>query len=366
MRQRRPPARLIIAAAAALLCGPHPTHAQAPPGAPAGLFTRVGDVPLGAATSRTDYESFDPASQRLYIAKMGAGAVIVFDTGQNRVEVALPGFPKATGILAVPERHRLYVSVPGAGLAGAVSAGLGMIGLSSGHGALAVLDTTTLHQLARLPAGVFPDGITDDPKDARIFVSDELGGAVMAFDATANTLLARIDTHGEVGNVRYDPLTARVYAPVQSRNALAVIDPATLHMVRSDPLPGGRHPHGLILAPGAAIGYVACDGDDRLLVVDLAAGRVIGSAPLGHDPDVLAIDPGLRRLYVAAESGTLSTFDITDARAPRPLGDVFVGKGAHAVAVDPVSHRLFLALADLDGQAVLRILVPARVGNAPH
>jgi hypothetical protein len=72
----------------------------------------------------------------------------------------------------------------------------------------------------------------------------------------------------------------------------------------------------------------------------------------------LAIDPGSDRLYVAAESGNLSTYDIRRVATPVALGDVFVADGAHTLAVDPVSHRLYFALADVDGRSVLRVLQP--------
>jgi DNA-binding beta-propeller fold protein YncE len=233
-----------------------------------------------------------------------------------------------------------------------------MAGLSSGHGVVAVRDTRTLKELARLPGGVFPDGITYDPKNHRVFVSDELGSAVSAIDADADKFIGRIETGGEVGNVRYDPGTDRVYVPVQSHNELIVIDPERRTVVARHALAGCEHPHGFIVAPVGGLGYVACDGNDRLLTVDLLTARVLNKQPVAHDPDVLAIDAKANRLYVATESGNLSTFNIAAANAPVSLGDAFVAKDAHTVAVDPVSHRLYFALANLNGHAVLRVLAP--------
>jgi DNA-binding beta-propeller fold protein YncE len=322
------------------------------------LFSLAGDFPLGQGTNRADYQSFDPTSGRLYIAKMGAGKLLVFDTTQNKLIAERDGFPKVTGVLAVPELHRIYASVPGAGLVPSIFVGLGMAGLSSGRGAIAILDTTDLHEIARLPGGVFPDGIAYDPKERRIFVSDELGSAVLVIDADTNRMVARIDAGGEVGNVRYDPVTAKIYAPIQTRGELLVIDPVNNAVVTRLALPGGKHPHGLAIAPSAAIGYIACDGDDKLLTVDLVSGKMLDRMPLGHDPDVLAIDPDQRRLYVASESGNLSSFDITTERAPASLGDVFVGENAHSVALNPKSHRLYFPLADVKGRMTLRVLAP--------
>src|SRR5579864_1848832 len=139
------------------------------------LFYFMGDFGLGRSVNRTDYESVDAEARRLYIAKMGGGQLLVFDIANNKLVVQLDGFPKVTGVLVVPELHKVYASVPGGGLLSSLSQGVGMVGLSSGHGQVAVLDSRTLKEIARLPGGVFPDGIAYDPMIRRIFVSDELG-----------------------------------------------------------------------------------------------------------------------------------------------------------------------------------------------
>src|SRR5271170_789252 len=91
------------------------------------IFSPVGDFPLGPSANRIDYQSLDPATGRLYVSMMGAGKLLVFDTGQNKVLAQRDGFPKITGVLAVPALHRIYASVPGAGLGPSVAVGLGML-----------------------------------------------------------------------------------------------------------------------------------------------------------------------------------------------------------------------------------------------
>lgn len=308
--------------------------------------------------NRVDYESIDGYSRRLYISKMGGGELLVFDMDKARLAAQLDGFPKVTGVLVVPELHKVYASVPGGGLLSSLSQGLGMAGLSSGRGEVAIVDTHTLKEIARLPGGVFPDGIAYDPKHNRIFVSDELGGALTVIDARTDKFIGRIDTGGEVGNVRYDPAGGSIYVPVQSHNELIGIDPGRLAVTSHRTLAGCDHPHGFIIAPKGGLGYVACDGNDQLLTVNLATGAVTNRQPVAHDPDVLAIDPAMGRLYVAAESGDLSTYNIDLAANPRSLGDVFVAVDAHTVAVDPVSHRLYFALSNQNGRAMLKVLAP--------
>ena len=345
---------LILSAVLLLL----PAEAMAQNHAVSRLFSVVGDYPLGARVNRTDYESIDPTARRLYISKMGGGQLLVFDIEHDKLVAQLDGFPKVTGNLVVPALNKVFASVPGSGVLASLSVGLGMAGLSSGHGKVVVVDTQTLKEVARVPAGVFPDGLAYDPRDNRIFVSDELGSAVTIIDAQANKAVGRIDTGGEVGNVRYDAENGDVYVPVQSRNELAVIDPAREKIIARYHLPGCDHPHGFLISPDGKYGYAACDENDKLVTVALATGHVLNEQPVAHDPDVLAIDSQDNRLYVASESGNLSTYNIASPDAPSSLGDVFVAKGAHAVAVDPVSHLLYIPLADLKGRAVLRVLKP--------
>jgi YVTN family beta-propeller protein len=350
--------RIVLAAMAIVLPFYAPAARSASNTSYGPLFEHVADIPMGEATDRVDYQSLDPIAKRLYIAKMGAGKLIVFDVANKSLVATLDNFPKATGVLAVPSLHKVYVSVPGAGLSASVSQVLGMAGLSSGRGAVAILDDRDLHEIARLPGGVFPDGIAYDPADQKIFVSDERGGAVIVIDAVANQVIARIDAGGETGNVQYDAVSGKIYTPVQSKNELIVIDPRDLKVVSRYRLEACEHPHGLAIAPGGQVGYVACDGNDRLLTVELTSGKILSNSPVAHDPDVLTIDPVVKRLYVASESGGLSAFDLSDIKAPRLLGDITAGPNAHSVAVDPATHQLYLPIANLDGEAVMRILAP--------
>ena len=72
---------------------------------------------------------------------------------------------------------------------------------------------------------------------------------------------------------------------------------------------------------------------------------------------MLALDPGLHRLYVASESGTLAVFDAVGPL--RKVAEGNAGPNAHSVAVDPDTHLVYLPLTDVDGHPVLRELAPS-------
>jgi DNA-binding beta-propeller fold protein YncE len=295
----------------------------------------VADVPLAGGKGRFDYQSLDPVSGRLYIAQMGAGRLVVFDIRADTVVASLPGFPRATGVLAVPSLSRVYASVVD-------------------RHELAVVDAATLRVRARVTDIRYPDGIAYAPEAEKIFVSDQFGWRDIVVDARGDSTLGAIPLGGEAGNTQYDSIAKRIWVAVQTRNQLVAIDPATDRITGRYDLPGADHPHGLYLDAPHRLAFVACEGNARLLVVDLNSMRVAASHRVGEDPDVLAFDPGLGRLYVAAESGVVTVFQ-KRGRALDLVGE-YRAPGAHSVAVDPVSHRVYLPLANVGGQPVLRIM----------
>ncbi len=314
--------------------------AGAVPRAPAAAapLRAIADIPLPGSASRFDYQSLESTSGRLFISHMGAGQLVVFDVRAGRVVANLDGFPTVTGVIAVPAEHRVYAS-------------------ATGDHAVVVLDESALTIVARVQGPRFPDGIAYAPDERRVFVSDESGRRDFVIDARTNTVVAEIELGGEAGNTQYDAGSHCVIVAVQTANQLAVIDPASATIVRRITLDKVvRYPHGVYIDAPHRLAFIAGQESATLGVLELRTLELRQVVPIGSDPDVLAFDPSLRRLYVAGESGIVAVFEERDGslaqlgwyRAPR----------AHSVVVDPSTHRVYLPLADMSGHPALRILVP--------
>jgi DNA-binding beta-propeller fold protein YncE len=303
-----------------------------------GPLRAVGDVPLPGPANRFDYQSVDTERRRLYISHMDAGRVIVFDLDAGRVVAEVAGMPRVTGVWAVPAQHAIYASAAGA------------------H-AVAVIDEQTLRITASIGGVRFPDGIAYAPAEQKVFVSDEAGGADVVIDAHTNRKRSTIALGGEAGNTHYDSVSHCVLVAVQTRNQLVAIDPGSERVVARYELPGADHPHGFTIDEPGRLAFVSCERNGQLLVVDLRTMQVLSHQPVGDDPDVLAWDAAWRRLYVASESGVVSSF-VADGATLRSAGEIRAAH-AHTVAVDPRTHRVYLPLENIGGRAVLRILEPA-------
>jgi DNA-binding beta-propeller fold protein YncE len=331
------PAPLACGAAgtpAAMTTAPTPVLVASP--APLVGLHPIVDVPLPGSATRFDYQSLDETMGRLVIAHMGADQIVVVDTTTQQIVGTIDDVKTPTGVLAVPELGRFFAA-------------------AAGSGDVAVIDAENLAVIAHTGQIGFPDGLDYAPAVKQVFVSDESGGGELVIDATTNAVVTTIDIGGEAGNTHYDPGSGCILVAVQSQNQLAVIDPTTDRLIgRYDLDADCETPHGFLIDAPRRQAFVTCEDNALLVVVDLQTMAVTARYPVGDGPDVLAFDPGWRRLYVASESGVVSVFD--DAERGLTAVGQYEAPHAHSVAVDPATHRVYLPLENVDGKPVLRIL----------
>jgi DNA-binding beta-propeller fold protein YncE len=298
---------------------------------------KVADIPMPGPAVRFDYQSLDATQGRLYISHMNANKLVVFDTNKREVVANLDGFSSVHGVWAVPELGRVYASV-------------------TGEHKVAAVDAKTLQTLAKVGPVKYPDGIAYAPGPQRVFVSDEHGDVDAVIDTKTNSLVASIPLEGGAGNTVYDSGSGHILVAVHEKNELVAIDPPSLKIIGRYPMTGIESPHGIAMDVSGRLAFVAGEENHMLAVVDLNTMKVLVTYPVGEDPDVLAFDPGLKRLYVSAESGNVFVF--------REDGKTLVDEGlisiphAHTVCVDPNTHLVYFPLENIDGHPLLRIMEP--------
>jgi DNA-binding beta-propeller fold protein YncE len=290
---------------------------------------------------RMDYQVVDSARHTLYVAYPDDNEILVVNLEQNKIVGSINDLRSVHGVLLIPELHRLYAA-------------------TSGLDQIATIDQESLKITDRTAVGSNPDGIAYDPRDRKIFVSDSHATGDTVIDATTNRKVGTIDVGGEPGNTQYDAASGRVYVAVGTRNDLVAIDPRTNKVVARYELPGCNHDHGLLLDTAHRLAFVACARNARLVVLDMKTWKEKSTFPVGVNPDIMAFDAGLGRLYVASESGDLAVFDEKGGWM-QPLGVGCLAYEAHTVAVDPKTHRVYFALHDVGGQPIVRVMEPTNV-----
>jgi DNA-binding beta-propeller fold protein YncE len=318
---------------------PVTTESQANPVSGSLPLRVLADVALTGGTTRFDYQSLDSSSGRLYIAHLGADLMTVFDVNKQTIVGDVKDLKRVHGVLAVPVLHRIYAS-------------------ATGTNELVVIDDQNLSIIARVPSGDYPDGIAYASKANKIYVSDLHGKTDTVIDAKTNQRVTTIALGGGAGNSQYDSVSERIFVTVDGKEELAEIDPNTDQVVGRYSLTGCKGSHGLLIDSEHRLAFAACEDNSKLAVFDLETKKATATLSVGADPDVLAFDPDLHRLYVSAESGVISILDERD-RGLQKVGEGMFAPNAHSVAVDPSTHHVYFPLQNINGKPVLRIAVPS-------
>ena len=312
--------------------------------APSLPLVLVADVDLPGTSSRFDYQEVDSAHGQLVVAHMNASSVLVLDLADGHVRRELTGISTPRGVAIASEIGRIFVT--------------------STPGHLVIIDAIDLVETARVTVGSAPDGCGWDPADGIAATSDQTEGAISLIAMGGAGARTQVPLGAETGNVVYDARRGVFWITVVSASGpdqLVAVSPIAASVSTTIALPGCRGAHGLRLHPDGQSAFVACEDNATLARVELEGAHAVttGAAPVA--PDVMSIDPGIGWLYVAAESGDLTVFDIA-----RPgvvlVGHDTPGGASHTIAVDPATHRVFFPLAaGPAGTPVLRIMRPTGV-----
>jgi YVTN family beta-propeller protein len=309
--------------------------------APRAALATVADVDLPGAANRFDYQDIDATRGLLVIAHMNDASVVIADLKDGAVKKVLPNIATVRGVVAAPDIGKIFVT--------------------SKPDKVVVIDSTSLAETARVTTGNAPDGIGWDPTHKIVAVSDQKDGAVSLIPDSGKGKRVQVPLGTETGNVVFDAPRGVFWVTVvgkQPPDQLVAIDPVAAKTTTKIDLPGCKGAHGLRIHPDGKSALIACEENDLLVRVDLGGSHALTSAPTGAGPDVLAIDPGLGLLYVAAEKGPVTILDIGKPGLTT-VAKQQVAEHAHTVAVDPATHRVFFPLeSGPKGSPALRIMKP--------
>lgn len=332
--------RLVLSAICGLMlvAGTRTGHCGAIEESPA-ILRSAGDYPLPGKATRWDYMSLDSAGARLYIAHLGDSNVVVVDTKTKAVVGTVKNVGTVHGVLAIPDLNRVYAT-------------------ATRTNEVVAIDATTLKITSRIPAGDYPDGLAYAPEAHKLYVSDEHGKTETVIDVDSNKRIATIPLGGSAGNTQYDSISKHIFVNVQDTSELIEIDPAADKIVQRIPVPGADGNHGLLIEPRLRLAFIACEGNDTLLVMNLRTKKIESVFSVGKEPDVLAYDAAIGTLYVASESGPVAEFTVS-SRSVVKSGEQVAGPNAHTVAAEPSTHEVYFPLNVGGGRSVLRVMRPA-------
>jgi len=127
-----------------------------------------------------------------------------------------------------------------------------------------------------LPAGTYPDGLAYAPRPARCMCLTSMEGPTRCLTWARMRGVATVQIGvGVIANTQYDEVSAITCSSVRKAptNSSRWI-PKTDHHRATDSGAGCKENHGLLIdSVSRAAAFVACQGNDQLIVMDLRTGR---------------------------------------------------------------------------------------------
>lgn len=292
-------------------------------------------IPVGG-NDGWDYITVDGPTHRLFVTRRTHTQVI--DSESGKVLADIPGQKTAHGVTLVPKLNRGFISDGG------------------DKGAIVIFDLKTYNVLGRIDALPDTDAIAYDPGTNKVIAGAGDSNALVTLDANVDPAQGKVNTiqlGGGPESFAFDG-KGKVYINLEDKDMVAVVDLKSRSVVARWPVAPGGRPVGMAMDSEGKHLFVGCRKPQKVVVMNVANGKVEAALPIGAGVDAGAFDSG--QAFSSCGDGTLTAvvakngkFDVAQVVTTRP--------GARTMGVDKTTHKLYLPTADMQ---------PAEPGKRPQ
>ncbi len=270
-----------------------------------------------------DYFAVEPGSGRLFIPR-DSHMLVLTGGGQRIADIG--GLKGAHAIAFDAAHHRAYLS---------------------SDSSVTVVDTAALKILnvIPLPGDRDPDAILYDAASGRVFTFNGGGSQdATAIDAATGKIAGNIPLGGkpEFAQAGGD---GTVYVNNEDKSTLVALDAKSLHVLHVWPLAPCERPSGLAIDLAHKRLFSGCR-NQVMTVFDYAAGKVIGSVPIGKGVDAANFDPSTGLAFASCGDGTITVAGETSPGKFAVVQTILTRQSARTMTLDPNTHTVYTVAAE--------------------
>lgn len=269
-----------------------------------------------------DYLTVDDTARRLYISR--GTHVMVIDIDTDKVVGDIPDTPGVHGIAVAPGLNRGFISNGRANTA-------------------TIFNLKTLEVIGQVKTGTNPDAILYEPASRRVFTFNGRSKDATVFDAASGKVAGTIALGGKPEFAATDG-KGKVYVNIEDTNEVAEIDSRKLAVMRRFPLTSCEEPSGMGFDPEHQRIFSGCH-NKVMAILDVKAGKVIATVPIGEGVDGNGYDPATRLAFSSNGDGTLTVVRESSPGTFEVAETVTTRRGSRTMAIDPKTHTIFLPAA---------------------
>ena len=263
-----------------------------------------------------------PDGSRYYISNEAESTLDVADSKTLKVirNIPLTGHPN--NIAVSKDGKRVYVSIAAA------------------PGAVDVIDTTSMEKVKSIAVkgGVHNTYVTPDGK---FIVAGSIPGKILTvIDAQTEEPVWTVSFENGVRPITFeknpDGSTKRMFVQISNLHGFAVVDFATHKEVSRIVLPDvpgkeketegvqGSPSHGIGITPDGKMLWATSKWYGYVFVYSMPDLKLLGSVPVGEDPDWLTFTPDSKSVYVACAGSNYVT--VVDTKSMKAVTKIPVGQ----------------------------------------
>ena len=289
--------------------------------AAAPTYKIVNKIKIGGG-GRWDYAYLDSASHRLYVSH--GTQVEVIDTASDKLIGTIAGTNGVHGVAVAADLGRGFAS-------------------DGGDNDVTIFDLKSLKIISKVKTGQNPDSIIYEPVSQRVFTFNGRSADSTAIDAkTGNVIAASIPMGGKPEFAQVDG-KGHIYVNIEDKNEIVEVDAKNALVAKRYSIAPCDSPSGMAIDTKGRLHSVC---ENKLMIIsDPAAGKVLGTAPIGMGSDGVAFDDG----YAFSANGADGTITMVGETSPGKFGVVATipsQRGARTIASDSKAHKLYLPAAE--------------------
>ncbi len=282
-------------------------------------------IPLPDVEGRIDHLAIDLQGQRLFVAVLGNDTVEVIDLQTGRRIRTLRGFHEPQGIAFIADLHELAVT-------------------NGGDGTCELFDGQTFARLHTISLSKDADNVRYDPVTRRLYVGYG-NGAIAVIDPSDGTLVGNIQLKAHPESFQLEAAGSRMYVNVPEAREIAVLDRAQQRTIAEWPTTVmGQANFPMALDEARHRLFIGFRKPAKLAVLDTMSGTVVAAVDCVGDADEILYDSARKRLYVSGGEGSLDVFTQASADTYRLLARIPTAVGSRTALYVPERNQLFLAV----------------------
>jgi YVTN family beta-propeller protein len=155
---------------------------------------------------------------------------------------------------------------------------------------------------------------------------------------TTPTAEAREPTYKTPVNLALSPDGKELYVTCEAAGTVIVVDVAARRVVAE--IPSGGQPHDVCFSPDGRLAYVTNRLDDSLAVIDTAQRKVVRTIPVGDEPHGVLTSPDGKTIFVLNTlSDSISAIDAESARETKRLA---ASRSPWSLALSPGGNSILV------------------------